>query len=276
MPVAIAGVNYMDIAARSMPLPGWGLPAAMGAEGAGRVEAIGAAVENLAPGDRVAWFYHPGSYADLAAVRAESLVKIPEAVDDQTAAAVMMQGLTAHHLVTETYPVAAGDTAVVLAAAGGSAIGLVSREDKAPAARAAGADHVLADHVLVSSGGGFQDQVRELTGGRGADVVYDGGGTDTFRSSQLALRRHGVHAFYGILIGNPTDLPASIKLTYPVVFDHVPDPARLRRHAGEVFDLVAAGKLTPRIGAYYPLADAAKAPADLASRRAVGNLLLMP
>ncbi len=276
MPVAIAGVNYMDIAARSMPLPGWGLPAAMGAEGAGRVEAIGAAVENLAPGDRVAWFYHPGSYADLAAVRAESLVKIPEAVDDQTAAAVMMQGLTAHHLVTETYPVAAGDTAVVLAAAGGSAIGLVSREDKAPAARAAGADHVLADHVLVSSGGGFQDQVRELTGGRGADVVYDGGGTDTFRSSQLALRRHGVHAFYGILIGNPTDLPASIKLTYPVVFDHVPDPARLRRHAGEVFDLVAAGKLTPRIGAYYPLADAAKARADLASRRTVGKLLLLP
>lgn len=101
-------------------------------EGAGRVEAIGAAVENLAPGDRVAWFYHPGSYADLAAVRTESLVKIPEAVDDQTAAAVMMQGLTAHHLVSETYPVAAGDTVVVLAAAGGSAIGLVSREDKAP------------------------------------------------------------------------------------------------------------------------------------------------
>jgi NADPH:quinone reductase-like Zn-dependent oxidoreductase len=129
----------------------------MGAEGAGRVEAIGAGVENLAPGDRVAWFYHPGSYADLAAVRAESLVKIPEVVDDQTAAAVMMQGLTAHHPVTETYPVAAGDIAVVLAvaggvgllltqmvkAAGGRAIGLVSREDKAPAARGGGADHVL-------------------------------------------------------------------------------------------------------------------------------------
>jgi NADPH:quinone reductase-like Zn-dependent oxidoreductase len=272
-----------------MPLPGWGLPAAMGVEGAGRVEAVGDGVENLAPGDRVAWFYHPGSYADLAAVRAESLVKIPEAVDDQTAAAVMMQGLTAHHLVTETYPVEVGDTAVVLAAArgvgllltqmvkamGGRAIGLVSHQDKAPAALATGADH-----VLVSSRGGFQDQVRELTGGRGTDVVYDGGGTDTFRSSQLALRRHGVHAFLGNLIGNPTlnptDLPASIKLTYPVVFDHVPDPAPLRRRAGEVFDLVAAGILRPRIGARYPLADAAKAHADLASRRTVGKLLLLP
>jgi NADPH2:quinone reductase len=201
----------------------------------------------------------------------------------------MMQGLTAHHLVAETYPVEVGDTAVVLAAARGvgllltqmvkamrgRAIGLVSRQDKAPAALAAGADH-----VLVSYGGGFQDQVRELTGGRGTDVVYDDGGTDTFRSSQLALRRHGVHAFYGNLIGNPTlnptDLPASIKLTYPVVFDHVPGPARLRRRAGEVFDLVAAGILRPRIGARYPLADAAKAHADLASRRAVGKLLLLP
>ena len=147
------------------------------------------------PGDRVAWFYHPGSYADLAAVRTDSLVKMRPAPQAPT---------------TSSAPPRAG----------------------------------------------FQDQVREPTGGRGADVVYDNGGTVTFRSSQLALRRHGVHAFYGNLIGNPTlnptDLPASIKLTYPVVFDHVPDPARLRQRAGEVFDLVAAGKLTPRIGARYP------------------------
>src|SRR6266436_3575304 len=182
--VTVAGVNCMDIAARSMPLPGWGLPAAMGVEGAGRVEAIGAGVENLAPGDRVAWFYHPCSYADLAAVRAESLVKIPEVVDDQTAAAVMMQGLTAHHLVTETYP-------------------------------------------------GRRWRHRRGAGRRGR-------------------RRAAAH-------------PAGQGRRRP---RYRPG---LRQRAGEVFDLVAAGKLTPRIGARYPLADAAKAHADLASRRTVGK-----
>jgi NADPH2:quinone reductase len=125
-------------------------------------------------------------------------------------------------------------------AAGGRVIGLVSRREKTEAAAAAGADH-----VLISSGGGFQDTVRELTGGRGADVVYDNGGTATFSSSQLALRRHGVHAFYGNLMGvptlQPTDLPVSILLTYPQVFDHVPDQDSLRARVGDVFDLVVNG-----------------------------------
>ncbi|MFI0716045.1 quinone oxidoreductase family protein [Streptomyces inhibens] len=201
-----AGVNYMDVGARAEGGPGWAAPVILGAEGTGYVTAVGEGVRDLAVGDRVAWFYHPGSYAELLAVPADSLVKVPDGISDETAAAVMMQGLTASHLSTETYPIGPGDTAVVHAAAGGvgqlltqmirarggRVIGLVSREEKVPIAKEAGADH-----VLVHSGGGFEEQVRELTGGPGADVVYDGGGTGTFRSSQLALRPHGVHAYYG-------------------------------------------------------------------------------
>jgi NADPH:quinone reductase-like Zn-dependent oxidoreductase len=284
-----AGVNYMDTGARALGGPGWQAPVVLGAEGMGYVVALGAGVAEFAPGDRVAWFYHPGSYAELLAVPAASLVPVPEGVGDETAAAVMMQGLTASHLSTETYPVGPGDTAVVHAAAGGvgllltqmvkarggRVIGLVSREDKAPVAKEAGADH-----VLVHYGSGFEEKVRELTGGRGADVVYDGGGSGTFRSSQLALRPHGVHAYYGPFMGvptlRPTDLPASILLAYPVVHDHVPTREALLRRSGEVFDLVLAGRLVPRVTGRYRLADAARAHADLESRRTTGKLLLLP
>ncbi|OPC78683.1 alcohol dehydrogenase [Embleya scabrispora] len=284
-----AGVNYMDIGARNQGGPGWAAPAILGAEGMGRVAGLGEGVRDLAEGDRVAWFYHPGSYAELLVVPAQSLVKVPDGIDDETAAAVMMQGLTASHLSTETHPIAPGDTAVVHAAAGGvgllltqmvkarggRVIGLVSREDKVPTAKEAGADH-----VLIHSGGGFEDRIRELTGGRGADVVYDGGGADTFRSSQLALRSHGVHAYYGPFMGvptlRPTDLPNSILLTYPVVHHHVDTRAALLRRTGEVFDLVLDGRLTPRVTGRYALADAARAHADLESRRTTGKLLLLP
>ncbi|MFB7668062.1 quinone oxidoreductase [Kitasatospora sp. NPDC056138] len=284
-----AGVNYMDTGARAQGGPGWEAPVVLGAEGMGYVAALGEGVRGLAVGDRVAWFYHPGSYAELLAVPADSLVKVPDGVPDETAAAVMLQGLTASHLSTETYPVGPGDTAVVHAAAGGvgllltqmvkarggRVIGLVSRPEKADAAREAGADD-----VLVHSGGGFEERVRELTGGRGADVVYDGGGAGTFRSSQLALRPHGVHAYYGPFMGvptlRPTDLPDSILLTYPVVHHHVPTREALLRRTGEVFDLVLDGRLTPRVTGRYPLADAARAHADIESRRTTGKLLLLP
>ncbi|MEU3957059.1 quinone oxidoreductase [Streptomyces achromogenes] len=284
-----AGVNYMDVGARTEGGPGWAAPAILGAEGMGYVTAVGNGVRDLAIGDRVAWFYHPGSYAELLAVPADSLVKVPDGVSDETAAAVMMQGLTASHLSTETYPVGPGDTAVVHAAAGGvgqlltqmikarggRVIGLVSREEKAPLAKEAGADH-----ILVHSGGGFEEQVRKLTGGQGADVVYDGGGAGTFRSSQLALRTHGVHAYYGPFMGvptlRPTDLPNSILLTYPVVHHHVATREALLRRTGEVFELILAGRLVPRVTGRYPLADAARAHADLESRRTTGKLLLLP
>ncbi|WP_329485402.1 quinone oxidoreductase [Kitasatospora sp. NBC_01246] len=287
--LGVAGVNYMDIGARTQGGPGWAAPTVLGVEGTGYVTALGDGVRGLAVGDRVAWFYHPGSYAELLAVPADSLVKVPDGVDDETAAALMVQGLTASHLSTETYPIGPGDTAVVHAAAGGvgqlltqmvkarggDVIGLVSREEKSAAAKEAGADH-----VLVHSGGGFEGRIKELTGGRGADVVYDGGGADTFRSSQLALRPHGVHAYYGPFMGvptlRPTDLPNSILLTYPVVHHHVATREALVRRTGEVFDLVLAGRLTPQVGGRYPLADAARAHADLESRRTTGKLLLLP
>ncbi|WP_424887116.1 quinone oxidoreductase family protein [Streptomyces sp. XH2] len=287
--LGVAGVNYMDTGARAQGGPGWAAPAVLGAEGMGYVTALGEGVDDLAVGDRVAWFYHPGSYAELLAVPAGSLVKVPHGITDETAAAVMLQGITAGHLSTETYPIEPGDTAVVHAAAGGvgllltqmvkarggKVIGLVSREEKAAVAEEAGADH-----VLVWSGGGFEDRIRELTGGRGADVVYDGGGTDTFRSSQLALRPHGVHAYYGPFMGvptfRPTDLPNSILLTYPVMHHHVPDHESLVRRTGEIFDLILGGRLTPRIGGRYALADAARAHTDIESRRTTGKLLLLP
>ncbi|MEV5602663.1 quinone oxidoreductase [Streptomyces sp. NPDC052299] len=280
-----AGVNFMDVGARKVGGPGWAAPTVLGAEGMGYVTGLGEGVEGLAVGDRVAWYYHPGSYAELLTVPADRLVKVP----DETAAAVMMQGLTANHFTTETYAVGPGDTAVVHAAAGGvglmltqmikarggRVIGLVSRPEKAAVAEEAGADH-----VIVSSGAGFEDRVRELTGGEGAHVVYDGGGTSTFRSSQLALRLHGVHAYYGPFMGVPslsvTDLPSSILLSYPTVQDHVPTREALVARAGEVFAMVRAGHVSPRIGGRYALSDAARAHSDLESRRTTGKLLLIP
>ncbi|MVO84961.1 zinc-binding dehydrogenase [Streptomyces sp. p1417] len=284
-----AGVNYMDVGARAEGGPGWAAPAVLGVEGMGYVTALGEGVRDFAVGDRVAWFYHPGSYAELLAIPAHSLVGVPDGIGDETAAAVMMQGLTASHLSTETYPVGPGDVAVVHAAAGGvgrlltqmikarggSVLGLVSREGKASVAEEAGADH-----VLVHTGGGFEERIRDLTGGRGADVVYDGGGAKTFRSSQLALRPHGVHAYYGPFMGvpalRPTELPNSILLTYPVVHHHVATREALVRRTGEVFDLLMDGRLTPLVTGRYPLADAARAHADLESRRTTGKLLLLP
>ncbi|MEO3789536.1 quinone oxidoreductase [Nonomuraea sp. B10E15] len=287
--LGVAGVNYMDVGVRTGPAPGWTLPAIVGVEGMGYVAALGDGVQGFTAGDRVAWYYHRGSYAERLAIPAESLVRVPENVDDETAAAVMMQGLTANHLTTETYPIRPGDTAVVHAAAGGvglvltqlikarggSVIGLVSREEKVPVAKEAGADH-----VIVSSGGGFEERVRDLTGGEGAHVVYDGGGAPTFRSSLAALRRHGVHAFYGPFMGVPTltpaELPNSVLLSYPLVRDHVPTPTALLTRTAEVFGFVGDGRLRPVVGGRYALADAARAHADLESRRTVGKLLLLP
>lgn len=287
--LGVAGVNYMDVGVRTTPTPTWPVPAILGVEGMGYVTALGEGTRGVEVGDRVAWYYHKGSYAEQLAVPAASLVRVPDDIDDETAAAVMMQGLTASHFTTETYAVKRGDTAVVHAAAGGVGlmltqmikarggivIGLVSREEKVTAAKEAGADH-----VLVSSGGGFEDRVRELTGGEGAHVVYDGAGAPAFRSSQLALRRHGVHAYYGPFMGvpslTPMDLPSSILLSYPAVADHVPTREALVARTGEIFSLIRSGQLRPWIGNRYPLADAARAHSDLQSRVTTGKLLLFP
>lgn len=287
--LAAAGVNYMDVGVRSGPVPGWMPPTTLGVEGAGRLAEIGPGVENTQVGDRVAWYYHKGSFAERIAIPAAAVVPVPDFLDLETAAAVMMQGLTANHFTTETYQIKPGDTAVVHAAAGGvgltltqlikarggRVIGLVSREDKITAAKEAGADH-----VLVSSGGGFEERVRELTDGEGAHVVYDGGGAPTFASSMQALRYHGTLAFYGPFMGIPTltpmDLPRSIHLTCPAVQAHVRTRAALLARTAELFGFIESGALRPRIGNRYPMADAAKAYTDIESRRTTGKLLLIP
>jgi NADPH2:quinone reductase len=289
--IAYAGVNFMDIGVRQgmawNEIPD---PKILGVEGAGRVLALGEGVEDISIGQRVAWVYAPGSYAERIAIPATSLVPIPDAIDDRVAASVMMQGLTASHFATDFYPVQSGDTAFVHAAAGGvgllltqivklrggHVIGRVSSEAKAPAAKDAGADH-----VIVDSAGRFAQEALRLTGGEGVHVVYDGSGPSTFQGSLDVLRRSGTFCWYGPVLGGPgpidiMSLPRSIKIGYAVFSDHIATPALLRSHTAQLFDWIAEGKLKVQIFGEYPLADAARAHADMENRKTVGKLLLVP
>jgi len=289
--VAVAGVNFMDIGVRRGTL-GTDVPnpKVLGVEGMGRVLAVGDGVEDIEPGQRVAWVYAPGSYAERIAIPATSLVKVPDAIDDRTAASVMMQGLTASHFATDFYPVQSGDIAFVHAAAGGvgllltqiiklrggHVIGRVSSEEKVAVAKEAGADH-----VIVDTEGRFAEEALRLTRGEGVHVVYDGSGPTTFQGSLDALRRSGTFCWYGPVLGGPgpldiMSLPKSIKIGYGVFFDHIHTPELLRAHSAQLFDWIAEGKLKVRIGGEYRLADAAKAHADMESRRTTGKLLLVP
>jgi len=288
--IAAAGVNFMDMGVRQGRFWDTPFPRVLGAEGAGRVLAVGEGVDDFAPGQRVAWVYAPGSYADKIVVPADALVTVPDDIDDQTAAAVMMQGLTASHFATDFYPVQPGDVAFVHAAAGGvgllltqiiklrggTVIGRVSSADKVAAAKAAGADH-----VIVDSAGNFAEEARRLSGGEGVDVVYDGSGPATFQGSLDVLRRAGTFCWYGPILGGPEalnimSLPKSIKLGYAVYHDHVHTPALLRARAAQLFDWISDGKLHIKLGGIYPLADAAQAHAAMESRATVGKLLLIP
>ena len=289
--VAAAGVNFMDIGVRQgiawTDVPN---PKVLGVEGAGRILATGPGVEDFAPGQRVAWVYAPGSYAERVVVPADMLVAVPDAIDDRTAAAVMMQGLTASHFATDFYPVQPGDIALVHAAAGGlgqiltqiirlrggTVIGRVSNPAKVAAARAAGADQ-----VVVDADGDFADEVIRLSGKNGVDVVYDGSGPATFTGSLAALRRSGTFCWYGPVLGSPgpidiMSLPKSIKIGYAVFSDHVATPALFREGSQRLFDWITAGELKISIGGTYPLADAPRAHADMQSRATTGKLLLIP
>jgi NADPH2:quinone reductase len=287
--ISAAGVNFMDTGTRRFGPPGVAVPFIPGVEAVGTVSAVGAGASGFAPGDRVAWVYAYGSYAEQIAVPAASAVPVPAAIPDEIAASVMMQGLTAHHVATEAYAVQPGDVALVHSAAGGlgrlltqlvklrggTVIGLVSRPDKVETARSAGAGH-----VVVSSGGQFTDEVLELSGG-GVHVVFDGGGETTFRASMAVLRRHGTLLYYGPLIGQVPvlslrELPSSIKICYPTFFDHIPTRDALLTHSAELFSLVDDGQLHVNIARRYPLADAAQAHRDLESRTTAGKLLLLP
>jgi NADPH2:quinone reductase len=297
--VAAAGVNFRDIYERT----GAGayatpVPYIPGAEGAGTVVAVGAGVTGLAEGSVVAWWNGSGSYAELVAVRATDTVPVPAGVAAKTAAAVILQGLTAHYLCHSTFPVTSGTVTVVHAAAGGVGLlltqlikrlgGIVVATTsgsggpgeagglKAELARAAGADR-------VAGYGEFVSVVREMTGGRGADVVYDGVGAATFEDGLLALRPRGLMALYGAASGpvpplDPQRLNAggSLFLTRPTLLHYVADRTELLPRADDLFSWVARGELDVRIGGEYPLAAAARAHEDLAARRTTGKLLLIP
>ncbi|WP_440900604.1 quinone oxidoreductase family protein [Actinosynnema sp.] len=289
--VAAAGVNYIDTYHRSglYPVP---LPFGLGQEGSGRVRAVGEGVDGVAVGDRVAWYSAPGSYAEQVVLPEASVVPVPEGVSDEVAAALLLQGLTAHYLVASTYPVQAGDAVLVHAAAGGvgllltqlakarggRVIATVSTDAKAELARGAGADE-----VVRYDREDFAARVRELTGGEGVAAVYDGVGRSTFDGSLASLRVRGVLALYGAASGpvppvDPQRLNAagSVFLTRPTLAAHVLDAEERAWRTGELFDAVLGGKLDVRIGGRYPLADAARAHDDLEGRKTTGKLLLIP
>ncbi len=289
--VAAAGVNFMDIYQRE----GIGhyrreAPFIPGAEGAGIVTALGKGVTGLAVGDRVAWPGASGSYAEQVAVTASRTVPVPAGISLQVAAAVILQGLTAHYLATSTYPVRHGDVTVVHAAAGGVGLlltqlirrrgGIVvattSGGEKEDLARAAGADY-------VTGYGNFRAAVAEASEGVGAHAVYDGVGKDTFDDSLAALRPRGMMVLYGAASGQvpPFDLQrlnsgGSLFATRPTLAHYIATVEELHWRAGELFDLVARGELEVRIGGSYALAKAGRAQEDLAARRTTGKLLLIP
>ena len=288
--VAVAGVNYMDVYQRSggVPLP---TPFVAGVEGVGTVVALGDGVDGLAVGQRVGWMRGgQGSYAEFVAVDAAMAVPVPDGVPDDVATAVLMQGVTAHYLATDTYRVQPGDTVLVHAAAGGvgqlltqvvrlrggRVIGTVSTPEKAAAARDAGADEVLQyDEV--------PDRVLALTDGRGVAVVYDGVGAATFEGSLASLRPRGVLVVYGTASGPtpPLEIPrlnsgGSLYVTRPTVVHYTATREELRARTDEVFGWVATGQLRVSIGGRFALPDARQAQQALESRRTTGKLLLVP
>jgi NADPH2:quinone reductase len=285
------GLNYIDVYHRTglYPLPRPFIP---GMEAAGVVEAVGADVTEVSVGDRVAYAMAPGAYAEYASVPAWRLVKIPEGVDAQQAAAAMLQGMTAHYLVTSTYPLKAGETALVHAAAGGvglllvqmikrigaRAIGTVSTEAKAELAREAGADE-----VILYTQQDFEQETRRLTGGKGAQVVYDSVGKDTFLKSLNSLAPRGMVALFGQSSGPvPVFDPAllaqkgSLFLTRPSLAQYAATRDELLWRAGDLFDWIKAGELKLRIEKTFPLSEAAEAHRQLEGRKTAGKVLLIP
>jgi NADPH2:quinone reductase len=289
--VAAAGVNFMDIYQRGgayqVPLP-W----VLGAEGAGTVAEVGNSVAGLSEGGTVAWASVPGSYAEYVTVPADRAVPVPDGVSAEVAAAVLLQGMTAHYLTESTYPVKKGDAVLIHAAAGGvglllvqlakrrgaRVIATVSTGEKERLAREAGADEVIRYTETD-----FTEEVRKLTAGEGVAAVYDGVGKETFDGSLASLRIRGTMALYGQSSGavppvDPQRLNSggSLFLTRPTLAHYIVTTAELRQRAGDLFDAILAGELNVRIGGTYPLDDARHAHEDLAGRRTTGKLLLIP
>lgn len=289
--VEAAGVNFIDVYHRTglYPLPA---PIALGLEGAGIVEALGPGVTDVAVGDRVAWAGAQGSYASEVVVAANKAVRVPDGVDAKTAAAIMLQGMTAELLSSSAYPLGPRDTCLVHAAAGGvglllvqlakrrgaRVIGTVSSRDKAELARAAGADE-----VILYTESDFVAEVARLTGGTKVDVVYDSVGRTTFDRSLDCLRPRGMMVLFGQSSGPvpPVDLQVlarkgSLFVTRPTLFSYVATREELLARASTIFDAVREGSLTVRIHDVLPLARAADAHRALEGRRTTGKLLLVP
>ncbi|HWH58644.1 MAG TPA: quinone oxidoreductase [Terriglobales bacterium] len=289
--IAAAGVNFIDVYLREgrYKAP---LPFVNGQEASGVVSEIGADVKTVKPGDHVAYAGPLGAYAEYAAVPAERLVPIPSGVSDRDAAAAMLQGMTAHYLAYDTFPLKSGQTALVHAAAGGvglllvqmahnlgaRVIGTVSTEEKAKLAREAGADE-----VILYTKSDFEAETKNLTGGRGLDVVYDSVGKTTFDKGLNVLRPRGMMVLYGGSSGAvpPFDLiqlsaKGSLFVTRPKLGDYIITREELLARAEAVLGMIAAGKLKLRVEHIYKLEDAQQAHRDLESRKTTGKLLLIP
>lgn len=286
-----AGINYIDIYQRKGQYPD-PLPVVLGREAAGVVDAVGPGVSDLTPGTRVVYAMHVGAYAEYAVVPARRLVPIPDAIDVRSAAAVMLQGLTAHYLTHSTYPLQPGDSALVHAAAGGvgllliqlakrrgaHVIGTVSTEEKAALAREAGADE-----VILYTQADFEAETKRLTNGTGVHVVYDSVGQTTFDKSMNCLKPRGCMVLYGQSSGpvpsfNPQLLSAkgSLFFTRPNLMHYTLDRTELLQRTADLFDWIVAGTLTVRIDATFPLAEASRAHRRLEARKSIGKLLLIP
>ncbi|HEX2175537.1 MAG TPA: quinone oxidoreductase [Nocardioidaceae bacterium] len=290
--VAACGVNFIDIYQRS-GVYAMNLPFIAGSEGAGVVRSVGEGVTEVAVGDHVAWAgVAGGGYVSQALVPEQAAVPVPEGLDDEAAAALMLQGMTAHYLCESTYPVQKGDDVLLYAGAGGvgllltqmvarkgaRVIATTSTEDKAALAREAGAAEVI-DYTKDD----VAEEVRRLTDGVGAAVVYDGIGKATFESSLDSLRRRGMLVLFGGASGPvpPVDpqvlnSKGSLFLTRPKLADHTADRTELLWRASDVLGAAARGELSVRVGGRYPLSEAGRAHEDLAGRRTTGKLLLLP
>jgi NADPH2:quinone reductase len=289
--VSAAGVNFIDVYFREGRYKA-ALPITLGQEGAGVVSAVGAEVMSVKTGDRVAWAGLPGSYAEYAALPADRLVPIPGGVTDQQAAAAMLQGMTAHYLSHDSYPLQRGEAALIHAGAGGVGLLLiqmaknigarvittVSTDDKAKLAREAGAND-----VILYSHSDFEVETKRLTDGKGVDVVYDSVGKTTFEKGLNIIRPRGMMVLFGGSSGaapalDPITLmqKGSLYITRPTMVNYVATREELLARASAVFGMIAAGKLKLRMEYSYPLAEAQKAHRDLEGRKTTGKLLLIP
>ena len=289
--VSAAGINFVDVYFREGRYPA-ALPFVSGQEASGIVSEVGAEVKSFKAGDRVASTGIMGAYAEYAAVPADRLVRVPEGITHQQAAAAMLQGMTAHYLVYDTYPLKKGETALIHAAAGGVGLLLVQMaknigarvlattgtEDKAKLAREAGADE-----VIVYSQQDFEAETKRLTGGKGVHVIYDGVGKTTFDKDLNILRPRGYLVLFGAASGAvpPFDLvklsqKGSLYVTRPSLGNYIATHEELQQRATQVLNMISKGKVKLRIEHIYPLRDAQQAHRDLEARKTTGKLLIIP